>query len=161
MNEATTPLDNWSVMAKIESVASYIDKYQWKTECIMAKNQTSFTSVKKLTSTVLRYKLPYSLKLNIASLLDERWSSQLQTQLVQLRKERLKKIEACTGFEPLTSAIPVQRSYQFSQQANWEQVVELVRYKPVKWWWWELWIYENHICELRGEELDEIWSSQL
>ena len=30
---------------------------------------------------------------------------------VQLRKESLKKIQACTtGFEPLTSAIPVQRS---------------------------------------------------
>ena len=28
---------------------------------------------------------------------------------MQLRKESLKKIQACTGFEPLTSAIPVQR----------------------------------------------------
>ena len=37
-------------------------------------------------------------------------SSQLHTQLLQLRKESLKKIQACTGFEPLTSAIPVQRS---------------------------------------------------
>ena len=26
--------------------------------------------------------------------------------------------------------------YQLSQQANCEQVVELVRYKPVKVWWW-------------------------
>ena len=32
------------------------------------------------------------------------------TQLLQLRKESLKKIQACTGFEPVTSAIPVQRS---------------------------------------------------
>ena len=37
-------------------------------------------------------------------------SSQLEMQLLQLRKESLKKIQACTGFEPLTSAIPVQRS---------------------------------------------------
>ena len=37
-------------------------------------------------------------------------SSQLYTPLVQLRKESLKRIQACTGFEPLTSAIPVQRS---------------------------------------------------
>ena len=37
-------------------------------------------------------------------------SSQLYTQLMQLRKESLKKILACTGFEPLTSAIPVLRS---------------------------------------------------
>ena len=34
----------------------------------------------------------------------------LYTQLLQLRKESLKKIQACTGFEPLTSAIPMQRS---------------------------------------------------
>ena len=32
------------------------------------------------------------------------------TQLLQLRKESLKKIQACAGFEPLTSAIPVQHS---------------------------------------------------
>ena len=31
-------------------------------------------------------------------------------QLLQLRKESLKKKKACTGFEPLTSAIPVQHS---------------------------------------------------
>ena len=33
------------------------------------------------------------------------------TQLLQLRKEsQKKKIQACTGFEPLISAIPMQRS---------------------------------------------------
>ena len=33
------------------------------------------------------------------------------TQVMQLRKESLKKkIQACTGFEPLTSAITAQRS---------------------------------------------------
>ena len=41
---------------------------------------------------------------------DEGWSSQLYMQLLQLRKESLKKIQACTGFETLTSAIPVQCS---------------------------------------------------
>ena len=46
--------------------------------------------------------------------LHESRSSQLQTQLLQLQKERLKKIQACTGFEPLTSVIPVQRSYKLS-----------------------------------------------
>ena len=30
--------------------------------------------------------------------------------LCRLRKESLKKIQACTGFEPFTSAKPVQRS---------------------------------------------------
>ena len=58
---------------------------------------------------------------------------------LQLQKERLKKIQACTGFEPLTSVIPVQHSYKL--QANWEQIV---------------------ICELWGElELYESTSSQL
>ena len=39
--------------------------------------------------------------------LNERWSSQLYTQILQLRKESLKKIQACKVFEPLTSAIRV------------------------------------------------------
>ena len=42
--------------------------------------------------------------------LNEGWSLQLYGQLLQLQKERLKKIQACTGFEPVTSAIPVQHS---------------------------------------------------
>ena len=38
-------------------------------------------------------------------------SSQLYTQLLQLRERNPeKKIQACMGFEPVTSAIPVQRS---------------------------------------------------
>ena len=52
-------------------------------------------------------------------------------------KRRPEKMYACTGFEPLTSAILVQRSSnQLSLQANWEQVAELVHYNPVKGWWW-------------------------
>ena len=43
-------------------------------------------------------------------------------------KESLKKNQACTGFEPLTSAILVQRSYQFRMMTK-------------------LWIYENHVRE--------------
>ena len=42
--------------------------------------------------------------------LNKGWSSQLYTQLLQLRKESLKKNSGLYGFEPLTSAIPVQRS---------------------------------------------------
>ena len=48
----------------------------------------------------------YLCELRIEELFEGR-SSQLYTQLMQLRKESLKKIQACTGFEPLTSAIPV------------------------------------------------------
>ena len=43
-------------------------------------------------------------------LLYKRRSSQLYTPLLQQRKESLKKIQACTGFEALTSVISVQRS---------------------------------------------------
>ena len=42
--------------------------------------------------------------------LRERRSSQLYTQLLQLRIESLKNIQAFARFEPLTSAIPVQRT---------------------------------------------------
>ena len=35
-------------------------------------------------------------------------------QLLQLQKESLKKIQACTGVEPLTSTIVVQYSNQLS-----------------------------------------------
>ena len=38
------------------------------------------------------------------------------------KEETWKKIQAWTGIEPMTSAIPVQRSNQLSYQANWELV---------------------------------------
>ena len=47
--------------------------------------------------------------------------SYIHTQLLQLGKESLKKIPACTGFEPLTSAIMVQRS---------QRSRERIPYKP-------------------------------
>ena len=41
-----------------------------------------------------------------------RGSSKLWTRLVQLRRrESLKKVQGWKGFKPLTSVIPVQRSY--------------------------------------------------
>ena len=45
-------------------------------------------------------------------------SSQLYTQLMQLGKESLKKIQACMEFEPLTSAIPVQRSTKLTDECT-------------------------------------------
>ena len=50
---------------------------------------------------------------------------------MQLRKESLKKIRLA-GIRTLTSAIPVQRSNQFSYQANCELVIKLVRHIPGK-----------------------------
>ena len=41
----------------------------------------------------------------------------VDTQFKQLRKRSLKKIQASVGFEPVTSAIPVQCSYQLSYEA--------------------------------------------
>ena len=35
---------------------------------------------------------------------------------MQLRKESLKKNQVCTGFEPLTSAIPVQRLTNYANK---------------------------------------------
>ena len=53
-------------------------------------------------------------ELRIEEKLYEGRSSQLYTQLLQLRKDSLqKKNQACTGFEPLTCAIPMQRSINF------------------------------------------------
>ena len=54
---------------------------------------------------------------------------QLYTQLMQLRKESLPGLY---GIRTLDLCDTGAALYQFSQQANWEQVVELVRYKPVK-----------------------------
>ena len=55
--------------------------------------------------------------------------------LCSCEKKAWKKSQACTGFELLISAIPVQRSTS-KLTSRWEQVVKLVRYKPVKGWWW-------------------------
>ena len=53
------------------------------------------------------------------------------TYTVAKRKPEKKKI-GLAGIRTLTSAIPVQRSNQLSQQANWELVFKLVRNIPGK-----------------------------
>ena len=62
-------------------------------------------------------------------------------------KRKPEKVQACMGFEPMTSAIPVQRSTNWANKHDWEQVAELVRIKPAKGWWWSYEymkiIYEN------------------
>ena len=46
-----------------------------------------------------------------------------------------KKIQARTGFEPMTSEIPVQRSTNWANKPNWELVNELGPNKhPNEWW---------------------------
>ena len=50
------------------------------------------------------------------------WSLQLYMELQQLQKESLKKIQAWTGFQPMTSVIPVQCStnyYAISSTESW------------------------------------------
>lgn len=64
----------------------------------------------------------------------------------------MKKIHACTGFVPMTSAIPVQHSYQLSYLANWELATFGIYNTPVggedgKW------IYEIHTFLLRKKHL--------
>ena len=56
-------------------------------------------------------------------------------QLLQLRKESLKKNSGLYGIRTLDLCDTGAAPYQLSQQVNWEQVVELVRYKLVKGWW--------------------------
>ena len=46
----------------------------------------------------------------------------MNTTLPEVKIRPDKKIQACTGFESLTSAISVQSVYQLSYQANWELV---------------------------------------
>ena len=80
--------------------------------------------------------------------------SQLYTQLLQKPEKHsglywIRTLDICDTGTAL---------YELSKQANWEQVVELVRYKPVKGWRWT-YEYKNHVCELRSEELYE-WRSQ-
>ena len=76
------------------------------------------------------------------------WSSQLYTQLKQFKIEAEKKIQAWTGFEPMTSTIPVHYStnWPIKPSGNWslcEFVIHPYKVKnanePMK----------DHIFELR------------
>ena len=68
--------------------------------------------------------------------------------LISNEKKAWKKLRpACTGFEPMTSAIPVQCSTNW---ANWELVTVLVQNKPVKWWIND-WIFHVDKWGIRSE----------
>ena len=56
------------------------------------------------------------------------------------------------------SSLPILRS-----QANWEQVAELVRYKPVKGWWWNYEYMKNIYvsCEVKNYLKDDHHSFRL
>ena len=80
-------------------------------------------------------------------------------------KIRPEKIQACMGFEPMTSDSGAVH-YQLSWQVNWELVIMLDLNEPVKWWindyeymkiiyWYVNWSYifmviylnfVNHVC---------------
>ena len=67
----------------------------------------------------------------------EEWSSQLIFQFTQLERWSLKKIRASTGFEPVTSAIPVRCSTNWAMKPhNGSEVNLLSSYLPwgVKWY---------------------------
>ena len=68
------------------------------------------------------------------------------------KKKKKKKNQAWTGFEPMTSAIPVQRSHQLSYQANWELVTLWVCYIP-EYMWCEY--VKFHIFELQTNILSK------
>ena len=70
------------------------------------------------------------------------WSSQLYTQLKQLRKESLKKISGLNGIRTHDLCDTSAAHYQLSYQANWELVIVWIRYIPAEVKKWK-WIYEN------------------
>ena len=55
---------------------------------------------------------------NLCAMLElyEGRSSQLYAQLLQLRKESLKKVQAFTGFEPLTHCLSLYRNDRFPEK---------------------------------------------
>ena len=89
------------------------------------------------------------------------WSSQLYTQLEQLWNLSLKKIQAWTGFEPMTSAILVQCSTEWATKpsGSWshcEFVIYLQKVKNVNEY------MKDHTCifQLRRKIWIYGWSSQ-
>ena len=76
--------------------------------CISLRTADAFPVVASLPPTTGNAsavrRLALYMKLRGEELYESR-SSQVKTQLLQLRKESLEKIRASTGFEPLTSAI--------------------------------------------------------
>ena len=63
----------------------------------------------------------------------EEWSSQWIFQFKQLERRSLKKIRASTGFEPVTSAIPVRCSTNWAMKPHiGSEVILLSSYLPVR-----------------------------
>ena len=94
-------------------------------------------------------------------MLNEGWLSQLYTQLLQLRKENVKKKK----FRLVRDSNPSPRQYRCSDlpiklTSQLGQLVELVSYKPVKGWWWSN-EYIKIIYVNCGVKNYERWSSQL
>ena len=64
----------------------------------------------------------------------EEWSSQLISNLSNRKEEAWKKIRASTGFEPVTSGIPVRCSTNWAMKPHIGSEVNLLRsYLPVQW----------------------------
>ena len=104
---------NHGSLLKSKCLLEKIKKLEPLLNLLLQRRSSARSCKKTLIITVLsvihNYHLELSWDCDNIPLNYEGRSSQLYTQLLQLRKERPKKIQACTGFEPLTSAIPVQR----------------------------------------------------
>ena len=75
----------------------------------------------------------------------KRWSSQW-TQFMHLRKEAWKKFRTSTGFEPVTSRLPVRCSTNWAMKPLTLGAGQLWVHNMFPWKKWELMIYEiNHI----------------
>ena len=113
-----------------------------------------------LSELIVNRILIVSILLSIKLLLFEGRSSHLYTQLMQFQKESLKKFRLVRDLNPWPlryrySALPIKLTSQ-PGAGRW-----IGSWKTLERMMTKLWIYENHICALRSEELFEGRSSQL
>ena len=105
---------------------------KWKSPRQVCAAYTSV--VKDINSTwMLIYEIIH-FELQVKDWIEER-SWKLFLQLKQLRKESLKNIQAWTGFEPMTSTMPVHCSHNMtSSQLACTGIVEVMGSNPVQAW---------------------------
>ena len=77
------------------------------------------------------------------------WSSQFCTQLKQLWNWSLKKIQTCTGFEPMTSAIPVKccTNWAIKPTGSWPRCEFVIYPWKVK---YDYWKWRTYIITFRS-----------
>ena len=99
-------------------------------------SEQQWIAKKKLLQSILVLWSLYEIIHICTAVVDESeiWSSQWIFQFKQLERRSLKKIRASTGFEPVTSAIPVRCSTNWAMKPHIGSEVNLLSsYLPVQW----------------------------